>query len=88
MAKKNRLKEVKVGLFHLVLVSLRSYQICTEKDLLVTPKPGKHFGIRSRLRYRETLQSLTNVDKFNYLRSLLDGPALSSITGLPLKELD
>ena len=31
--------------------------------------------------------SLTNVDKFNYLRSLLDGPALNSITGLPLMEL-
>ena len=31
--------------------------------------------------------SLTNVDKFNYLRSLLDGPALNSITGLPLTEL-
>ena len=32
--------------------------------------------------------SLTNVDKFNYLRSLLDGPALNSITGLPLTELN
>ena len=30
--------------------------------------------------------SLTNVDKFNYLRSPLDGPALNSITGLPLTE--
>ena len=29
---------------------------------------------------------LTNVDKFNYLRSPLDGPALNSITGLPLTE--
>ena len=32
--------------------------------------------------------SLTNVEKFNYLRSLLDGPALNSITGLPLTELN
>ena len=32
--------------------------------------------------------SLTNVDKFNYLRSLLDGPALNSIIGLPLTELN
>ena len=32
--------------------------------------------------------SLTNVDKFNYLRSLLDGPALNSITELPLTELN
>ena len=32
--------------------------------------------------------SLTNVDKFNYLRTLLDGPALSSIIGLPLTELN
>ena len=32
--------------------------------------------------------SLTNVDKFNYLRSLLDGPALTSISGLPLTELN
>ena len=34
--------------------------------------------------------SLTNVDKFNYLRSLLDGLALdlNSITGLPLTELN
>ena len=32
--------------------------------------------------------SLTNVDKFIYLRSLLDGPALNSITGLPLTELN
>ena len=32
--------------------------------------------------------SLTNVDKFNYLRTLLDGPALNSITGLPLMELN
>ena len=32
--------------------------------------------------------SLTNVDKFNYLRTLLDGPALNSIIGLPLTELN
>ena len=32
--------------------------------------------------------SPTNVDKFNYLRSLLDGPALNSITGLPQTELN
>ena len=31
--------------------------------------------------------SITNVYKFNYLRSLQDGPALTSITGLPLAEL-
>ena len=31
--------------------------------------------------------SLANVDKFNYLRSLLDCPALNYITGLPLTEL-
>ena len=34
--------------------------------------------------------SLTNVDKFNYLRSLLDGLAhdLNSLTGLPLTQLN
>ena len=32
--------------------------------------------------------SLTNVGKFNYLRTLLDGPALNSIIGLPLTELN
>ena len=32
--------------------------------------------------------ALTIVDKFNYQRSLLDGPALNSITGLLLTELN
>ena len=56
MANKNRLKEVKVGLFLLVLVTVQSYQNYTLKDLLATQKTGKHFGIRSRLRCIRTLR--------------------------------
>ena len=55
--------------------------------MLVTQKTGKYFGIRFRLRYIYKNALITNIDKFNYLRSLLDGPALTSITGLPLTEL-
>lgn len=35
----------------------------------------------------DTNSSLTNVDKFNYLRSLLEGPALNATTGLSLTRL-
>ena len=35
-----------------------------------------------------TNSSLTSVDKFNYLRSLLEGSAMQAITGLPLTEVN
>ena len=54
----------------------RSYRNYKSRSLLANRKHGSPFGTPS--------QVLKNVDKLNYLKSLLEGVALSAITGLAM----
>ena len=54
------------------------------KRLTEKSKSGKSFGNLSKARFIRTSACLSEVDKFTYLRSLLPGPAKSSIAGFAL----
>jgi len=62
-------------------VLTRSYRNCKSRSLLAIRKNGSPFGSTVH-----TNKALKNVDKLNYLKSLLEGAALSAITGLALTE--